>query len=56
MGLISLTWVFRHNLVKIYLVVIEKLLFSCSVLLLVKADSNHLVVPNCNNQNGLLQR
>ena len=47
MGLILLTWVFCHNLVKIHLVVIEILSFSCSVLLLVKADGNHLAVPNC---------
>ena len=47
MGLISLTWVFSHNLVKIHLDVIEILSFSCSVLLLVKADGNHLAVPNC---------
>ena len=46
MGLISLTWVFCHNLVKINLVVIEILSLSCSVLLLVKADGNHLTVPN----------
>ena len=32
-GLISLTWVFCHNLIKIHLVVIEILSFSCSVLL-----------------------
>ena len=36
MSLISLTWVFCHNLVKIHLVVIEILSFLCSVLLLVK--------------------
>ena len=36
MGLISLTWVFCHNLVKIHLVPIEILSFSCFVLLLVK--------------------
>ena len=42
MGLILLTWVFCHNLVKIHLVVIEILSFSCSVLLLVKADGDHL--------------
>ena len=36
MGLLSLTWVFCHNLVKNYLVVIEILSFSCSVLLLCK--------------------
>ena len=54
MGLISNTWVFCHNLVKIHLVFIEKLSFSCSVLLLVKADGDHLAVPNCKkNQNGL---
>ena len=47
MGLISLTWVFCHNLVKIHLVVIEILSFSCSVLPLVKADGDHLAVPNC---------
>ena len=28
------------------LLVIEKLSFSCSVLLLVKADGDHLAVPN----------
>ena len=47
MGLISLTWVFCYNLVKIHLMVIEILSFSCSVLLLAKADGNHLAVPNC---------
>ena len=47
MGLISLNWVFCHNLVKIHLVVIEILSFSCSVLLLVKADGNLFPVPNC---------
>ena len=57
MGLISLTWVFCHNFVKIHLKVIEKLSFSCSVLLLVKADGDHLALPNCkNNQNGLMRR
>ena len=39
--------VFCHNLVKIHLVVIEILSFSCSVLLLVKVDGHHLTVPNC---------
>ena len=47
MGLISLTWVFCHCLVKVHLEVIEMLSFSCSVLLLVKADGNHLAVTNC---------
>ena len=47
MGLISLTWVFCHNLIKIHLVIIEMLSFSCSVLILVKADGDHLAVPNC---------
>ena len=47
MGLISLKWVFCHNLVKINLVVIKILSFSCSVLLLVKADGDRLAVPNC---------
>ena len=47
MGLILLTWVFCHHLVKIHFVVIEILSFSCSVLLLVKADGDHLAVPNC---------
>ena len=57
MGLISLTWVFCHNLVKIHLEVIEILSFSCSMPLLVKADSDHLAVPNYQkNQNGLIQR
>ena len=51
--MVSLTWVFSHNLDKIHLVVIEILLFSCSV----KADGNHLAVPNCKkDQNGLMQR
>ena len=40
MGLISLTWVFSYNLVKIHFVFIEILPFSCSVLLLVKAESD----------------
>ena len=47
MGLISLTWVFCHNLVKTHFVVIEILPFSCFVISLVKADGDHLVVPNC---------
>ena len=47
MGPISLTWVFCHNLVKIHSVVIEILSFSCSVLLSVKEDGDHLAVPNC---------
>ena len=47
MGLILLTWVFCHNLVKIDLVLIEILSFSCSVQLLVKADGDHLAEPNC---------
>ena len=49
MGLISHTWVFCLSLVKIHLVVIEILLFSCSVLYLVTADGNHLAVPNRKN-------
>ena len=54
MGLISLTWVFCHNLIKIHLVVIEILSFLYSVLLLVKEDGDHLAVPNCKkNQYGL---
>ena len=57
MGLILLTRVFCHNLVKLHSVVIEILSFSCSVLLLVQADGNHLAVQNCKkNQNGLMQR
>ena len=36
-----------YNLVKIHLEVNEILSFSCSVLLLVKADGDHLAVPNC---------
>ena len=47
MGLISFTWIFCNNLVKILLVVIEILSFSGSVLLLEKADGDHLAVPNC---------
>ena len=47
MGLISLTWVFCHNLVKFHLVVIEILSFSYSIILLVKADGNHPAVTNC---------
>ena len=50
MGLISLTWVFCHNMVQIHLEVIEILSFSCFVLLLVKADANHLAVPNCRQE------
>ena len=47
MGLISLTWVFCHNFVKIHLEVIEILSLYCSVLLLKKPDGDHLEVPNC---------
>ena len=47
MGLISLTWVFCYNLVKIHKVVIELLSFLCSVLFLVMADGDHLAMPNC---------
>ena len=47
MGLISLACVFCHNLVKSHLVVLEILSFSCSVLIFVKADGDHLAVPNC---------
>ena len=47
MGLITLTWVFCHNLVKTNLVFIEILSFSYSVILLIKADGVHLAVPNC---------
>ena len=47
MGLISLTWIFRHNLIKIHLKVIGILSISCSVLLLVKANGDPLAVPNC---------
>ena len=36
------TWVFCHNLGKIHLLVIEILSFSCSVLLVVKADATIL--------------
>ena len=50
---ISLTWMFCHNLVKIHLVVIEILSFSCSVLLVVKADGYHLAVPNCKKSKWL---
>ena len=49
MGLISLTWEFCLNLVKIYCVVIVILLFLYSVLFLATADGNHLAVPNCKN-------
>ena len=59
MGLISLTWVFCHNLFKIHSEAIEILKFSCSVLLLVKAGGDHLAVPNCKKKikiksNGLM--
>ena len=51
MALISLTWVFCHNLVKIHLVVIIDILsFSCSVLLYLTADGDHLEVKNCKNK------
>ena len=57
MGHLSLTWVFCNNLVIIHLVTIEILSFSYFVLLLVKADCDHLAVPNCKKiQNGLMQR
>ena len=51
MGLILLTWVFCHNLVKFHLVVIEILSFSCSVLLLVKGDGDHLAVQIAKKSN-----
>ena len=47
MGLISLTWVFCHNLVNIHLVVIEILSFLCSALFSLKEDGDHLAVTNC---------
>ena len=50
MGMISLAWVFCHNLVKIHLVAIAILSFSCSVILLVNADGDHLVVSNCKKE------
>ena len=56
MALISLTWVFCLNLVKIHLKVIEILPFSCSVLFLVTADGNHLAVPNRKQSNSLMQK
>ena len=57
MGLVLLTWVFCDNLVKIHLEVIEILSFSCSVILLINADGDHLALPNCKkNQNDLMQR
>ena len=54
MGLISLTWVFCHNLVKIHIEVIQILSFTCFVLLLVKADGDHLAVPNCKKKSKWL--
>ena len=51
MGLISLTWIFCQNLIKIDLVVNEILSFSCSVVLSVNADGDHLAVPNCKKIN-----
>ena len=58
MGLISLTWVFCHNLVKIHLVVIERLSFSCSVLLLVRQMATILQcqIAKKEKKNGLMQR
>ena len=60
MGLISLTWAFCHNFVKIHIEDTGILSFSCSVLLFVKADGDRLAVPNCKKkskiQNGLMQR
>ena len=53
MGLISLTWVFCHNLVKIHIVIIEILCFSCSVLFLVTADGDHLELPYCKRSKWL---
>ena len=56
MGLISLTCVFCHNLVKIHLVIIEILSFSCSVVFLVMADGNHLAMPDCKKIKMTLKR
>ena len=53
MGLISPTWVFCHDLVKIHLVILEILCFSCSVLFLVTADGDHLELPNCKRSKWL---
>ena len=53
MGLISITWVFCHNWVKIHLVVIEVLSFSCSVLFLVMADGDHPAMPYCKKSKWL---
>ena len=52
MGLISRTWVhvICHNLVKIVLVAIAVLSFSCSVHFLKKTDGDHLAVPNCKSR------
>ena len=46
---------FDTNLVKIHQAVIEILSFSCSMLFLVTANGSHLGMPNCKNQNGLIQ-
>ena len=43
MGLISLTWVFCHNLVKFHLAVIE----IAMTLFLKTADGDHPAEPNC---------
>ena len=58
MGLISLTWVFCHNLVKIHLGVIEILSFICSLLLLVifRQMTTILLCQIAKNQNDLMQR
>ena len=56
MGLISLTWVFCHNLVKLHFVVIKILSFPCSMLFSVMADAEHLKCQIAKNQNGLMQR
>ena len=56
MCLISLTWVFGHNLVKVHLVVIEILSFSCSVLLLIRQMATILQYQIAKNQNVLMQR
>ena len=53
MGLISLIWVFCHNLIKIHFMVIEILSFSCFVLFLVMPDGDHLAVPNCKKSKWL---
>ena len=46
---------FEANVVKIHSAVIEILSFSCSVLFLVRANGDHLGMPNYKNKKGYIK-